>query len=101
MARRLGCAPKWIRLLRREFLTPEGATRQLRAEKTWPMPEPWTDLRLERDKRKDDHGAKYRLPKIRRQKTAMLTERDADLKREVELQLRKVLRAQRRECRQP
>ena len=50
LSRQLGCSHTHVNRLKREFTAnPEV---QLRREQTWP-PGNWTDLRLEREKRKD------------------------------------------------
>ena len=68
-----------------------GAARQLKSEALWPMPEPWTLLRQLRDERKNDHGIRYRPMPVKR-----VPPPPDPFKIELEAQLRKVLRAQRR-----
>jgi hypothetical protein len=87
MARKLGCHRRWLQFLKREFATAAGIERQLRAESTWGAGT-WTDLRIERDKRRDDHGFRYRIPRIKRVPPPM-----SPMKMQLERELRAYLKA--------
>ena len=65
LAKQLGCDHMWVLRLKWQFGTSAGAARQERAERTW-GPCTLEQLREEQAKRKDDHGVRYRVPRIKR-----------------------------------